>query len=425
MLAAIHFCIGLRAAFQIDFRQENSAFSRRHRKNEAERKPKHLITNTHSIKSMRKETISNYLKWFWYIVAFALMCVVVTLVGALVKSAAGSNIKNPQTQSRPVSTESTPENRIQMVSSSESWSLFDFQGLSLLSPYDYQEGPSILERLPDAVQATIVNYRVFQNSPESNLRVFITSAEYKPNIVPNLEGAVTGYINGIAGSVGDIQPEFDSRPIDISGHEARRVSYTSVAGGKPIYMNALMVRIGQRIWSIQIEYRSEQMKAIAGQILDSATFKSPSPKSSQGLSEFSWQGLRWGMTPEQVAKIVPFKPIELPVEWYLSEKQRFTKGYIDRLIDVNGTQCRAFLLFRGDDSLRGIVLLALKDKNVSIGDVLSEKYEAYWDPEEGEFRLPDTGIKVKGYYYDFMNIGTKSKTTGIEYRSLEADPNPL
>jgi len=224
---------------------------------------------------MRKETISNYLKWFWYIVAFALMCVVVTLVGALVKSAAGSNIKNPQTQSRPVSTESTPENRIQMVSSSESWSLFDFQGLSLLSPYDYQEGPSILERLPDAVQATIVNYRVFQNSPESNLRVFITSAEYKPNIVPNLEGAVTGYINGIAGSVGDIQPEFDSRPIDISGHEARRVSYTSVAGGKPIYMNALMVRNGQRIWSIQIEYRSEQMKAIAGQILDSATFKSP------------------------------------------------------------------------------------------------------------------------------------------------------
>jgi hypothetical protein len=151
------------------------------------------------------------------------------------------------------------------------WQRRTLQDISLQSPFDFDVGPDVSARIPQAVRDAIEYFEIFQNRGGGTFGVTISRFAYKPHVEVSLDGTVQGAMTQAAAAAGDSDPQYSSTTTTISGLEARRASYQGKVSGRTMQIEAAFIRRGQKFWQVQVIFLSPSSAGDASRILESIT----------------------------------------------------------------------------------------------------------------------------------------------------------
>lgn len=149
------------------------------------------------------------------------------------------------------------------------WGRRTLQDISLHAPFDFDVGPDVIARIPQAARDAIEYFEMYQNRGGGTFVVTISRIAYKPHVEFSLDGSVRGAMTQAAAAAGDSDPQHSSSTTTISGLEARRASYQGKVSGRAMQIEAAFVRRGQKLWQVQVLFLSPSSAGDASRILES------------------------------------------------------------------------------------------------------------------------------------------------------------
>ncbi len=148
------------------------------------------------------------------------------------------------------------------------------------SPSDEQEFGGLIIRCPirlvhtseNVTQNPGIKHQESYQADENGLLAGVYSMEAVEGMGLSLEGAAAGSIKKMSQTPGVTSLKPTIEDVTVSGIAAKRITYSSLAGGKDLYGGGLCVIKGQHIWIISLASRDAAKVPIMKAILDSARF---------------------------------------------------------------------------------------------------------------------------------------------------------
>lgn len=151
----------------------------------------------------------------------------------------------------------------------EEWKTYEYAGLRLETPFPLSETSELRDRLSPEVAGRFSEFQNFLGSRGDELNIMVQHMAVKEGLAPDFEGAVKGSVTGAAASIGDSNPDFTRRPLEVDGLKGARTSYQHAVQTRTLHHEQLILQRGQEIWNVVFVTTSENKEAIAERIFGS------------------------------------------------------------------------------------------------------------------------------------------------------------
>lgn len=157
------------------------------------------------------------------------------------------------------------------------WEKREVNGMQLETPFALSKSIDLAGNLPPEAKEKIDAMTSAMGGGEDNFIVSVVTSTYKTGVTVSLDGAVKGMVNGMAGKIGDTNPQFINNTIKVSGLDARKGTYQkSLPDGRLLRLEFLMVARGQTIWSVQVFTLNDKTAGDMARVLGSVALQ-PAP----------------------------------------------------------------------------------------------------------------------------------------------------
>jgi hypothetical protein len=142
--------------------------------------------------------------------------------------------------------------RATVAAATAAWKEQEYGGIRLELPFALGESADIKKRLPEEVALKFSQFQNFIGSRGEELTIMVQHMAMKDEFQPDFEGALKGSLAGAGRSVGDPDPDYTRRPLEVDGLPGARTSYHHTFQGHTLHHEQLMMQRDQEIWCIVV-----------------------------------------------------------------------------------------------------------------------------------------------------------------------------